>query len=125
MKPRTKEENAAHSRAQREKKRLAAVSPARVSPRITSTVSPAPPISGVCPNCEAQAAEIAHLGDLVLTLLAKVATLEADINGSSTTAHQVTPKGDNAEALRQRVIAEKTNRINTFGRNPVIGSARL
>lgn len=131
MKKRTKEENAAYARAQREKKRLAAVSPACVSPRITSTVSPetprsvAPPAPDSCQDCERLRAEIARLKEMVQTLLAKVATLEADITGSSTTAHQVTPKGDDAEALRQRVIAEKTSRINNYAKGHVIGSARI
>jgi hypothetical protein len=57
-----------------------------------------------------------------------VANLEADqgdINGSKTTTRHAAPKDDDTEALRKRVIAEKTNRINTFGRNPSIGIARI
>lgn len=115
MKKRTPAESAAYFREYRARKKAAAGAPATPSPKKgTTPATPPSPISCVCPNCEAQAAEIARLGDLVRTLLAKVATLEADITGSSTTAHQVTPKG-----------AEKTNRINTFGRNPSIGIARI
>jgi hypothetical protein len=69
---------------------------------------------------------------MVRTLLAKVATLEAeqgDITGSKTTsrttAHHATPQGEDAEALRKRVIAAKVDRINNYGRNPVIGRARM
>jgi hypothetical protein len=126
MRKRTPEESAAYFREYRARKKASAGAPATPLPKKGATpATPPSPISCVCPNCEAQAAEIAHLGDLVRTLLAKVATLEGDITGSSTTAHQVTPKGAAADALRQPMITEKTNRINTFGRNPSIGVARI
>jgi hypothetical protein len=34
-------------------------------------------------------------------------------------------KAADAEALRKRVIADKVDRINNYGRNPVIGKASL
>ena len=118
MKKRTREENAAYSRAQREKKRRASVPPP-VSPRITSTVSPAPPISGTARIVRYRPPKSPVSGDLVRTLLAKVAILEADqgdINGSKTTTSHATLKDDDTEALRKPVIADKVDRISRYGR---------
>lgn len=42
---------------------------------------------------------------------------------TATPSHKV--KEDDAEALRQRVIAAKVDRINNYGKNPVIGRAAL
>jgi hypothetical protein len=132
MKKRTPEESAAYFREYCARKKAAAGAPATPPPKQGATpiatppplaVSPALHISGVCPNCEAQATEIAGLRDLVQTLLEKVATMEVNITGSSTTAHQVTPKGDDAETMQKHVNAAKVGRINNYGKNPSIGKA--
>jgi hypothetical protein len=129
MKPRTKEENAAYARAQREKKRLAAVSP-HVSPAATP-----------CLGCQTKDAEISRLVALTLDmekdyekatqvntqeitrLTASITALEAQAKRHATPDQP--PKGNDLEALQQRVIAAKVNRINNYGRNPVIGKAAL
>lgn len=129
MKPRTKEENAAYARAQREKKRLAAVSP-HVSPAATP-----------CLGCQTKDAEISRLVALTLdmeknygeaaqvntqeiTLLtARIATLEAQAKRHATPDQP--PKDNDLEALQQRIIAAKVDRINNYGKNPSIGKAYL
>lgn len=110
MKKRTKAENAAHSKAQREKKHKDRVSPAAVSP-----VSPAAdritlPADVPCPECVRLRAENSKL----LARLLEQAKPPA-----------VKVSADEAEALRQRVIATKINRINSFGNGHAIGTARI
>ena len=105
MKRRSKEENAAHARAQRAKKRNA-------------SVPPVPP----CPYCTAHVTEIARL-------TAQVGTLVAAQAHAVTPAHAPAPvKGkapdDNGVSLYQRVVADKLARISTYSTGHTIGTAR-
>jgi hypothetical protein len=166
MKARTKEENAAHARAQRLKKKLLAsvspdaktsvppakkrttVAPAAVPPGVNpdsgqnsrtgkmsssapesvrpgcslpANAPPAQASAAVCQNCERLRAEVSML-------LAQIATLEDQqqqekrLTAGSRHAEKISK--DDAEALRQRVIADKVERINSYSRGHVIGSTR-
>jgi hypothetical protein len=175
MKVRTKEENAAHARAQRlRKKLLASVSPDAKTPvppaqkRTSDSVSPtkkrttvAPaavppgvnPDSGqnsrtgkmsssapesvrpgcslpanaapaqvsaaVCQNCERLRAEVSRL-------LAQIVALEDQLSKRPTAGSRHVEKisQDDAEALTARVVAAKVERINSYSRGHVIGTAR-
>lgn len=64
-----------------------------------------------CANCADLTAEVSRLRDSIETLEDQLA------KGS-----RATPTAEDAEALRQRVIAGK---INSYGKNPVIGRARI
>jgi len=123
MKVRTKEENAAYHKAYRARKSAQPVTPAPITPvtpspkrntRSITPVTPAPPIvspaaPAVCSGCQEKIAEIARLRDRVAALVARI-----DAPAVSK---------DEAEALRQRVIADKVNRIKTYSNGHVIGSA--
>lgn len=135
MKRRSREENAAHSRAQRLKKKLASVSPGSLSPRkpvsptqkrITRPVSPvAPPVSdtrrrrirlnapAVCSGCLDKAAEIVRLRAEVERLAARLVAPAAVVSTNE------------AETLRQRVTVAKVDRVNSYAKGHVIGTARL
>lgn len=65
-------------------------------------------------------------------LLANIATPEDDqgdritdsrSSGKTTRHSKPEPKKNDAEALHKRVIAAKVDRIDSYGRNPNIGSA--
>jgi len=134
MKPRTKEENAAHARAQRLKKKMGSVSPAAVAVSPKKNVSPArkkaqkktsvivvprppfpPPATFFpCPNCERLEREVARL-------LKRIDALEARLDAR---AEGKPIAKDDAEVLHKRVIEEKVMRISTFSRGHVIGTAR-
>ena len=106
MKKRTKEEMAAYQKARRH-----AMTPKKCNtPDVT-------PVSVPCPNCAALSLE-------VKTLLAKVAQLEAQVKRAATKPEPL-PKGDDADALRKRVIADKINRINNYGKGANIGTVSL
>jgi hypothetical protein len=104
MKARSKEENAAHAREQRAKKRNA-------------SVPPVPP----CPHCMAKDQEIARL-------TARVGALVAAQALAVTPAHAPAPaKGkahDDDASLYQRVMAEKVGRISTHSTGHTIGTIR-
>ena len=104
MKARSKEENAAHARAQRAKKRNA-------------SVPPVPP----CPHCMAKDQEIARL-------TARVGALVAAQAHAVMPAHAPAPvKGkapDDDASLYQRVVAEKTGRISSPSTGHTIGTVR-
>jgi hypothetical protein len=114
MKKRTKEQSAAYFRAYRARKKAAAtVTPAQkkgATPiqRNTRTATPKP---DHCANCADLAADVSRLTD-------RIATLEAQLAKGD----RATPTADDADALRQRVISDK---INSYGKNPVIGRASL
>jgi hypothetical protein len=134
MKKRTKAENAAHARAQRLKKKMGSVSPAAVAVSPKKNVSPArkkaqkktsvivvprppfpPPATFFpCPNCERLEREVARL-------LKRIDALEARPDAR---AEGKPMAKDDTEALRQRVIADKVERINNYSRGHVIGTAR-
>jgi len=105
MKTRSKEENAAHARAQRAKKR-------------NSSVPPVPP----CPNCIAKDQEIARL-------TAQVGALVAAQAHAVTPAHAPAPAKAKAHdgderTLYQRVVTEKIGRISTHPTGHTIGTVR-
>ena len=94
MKRRTKAEMAAYQRARRHAMK-------------TACHTPVTPFSVPCPDCAALSLE-------VKTLLAKVATLEAQLNGKVS---------DHASSY-QRVVADKLPRISTYSTGHTIGAAR-
>lgn len=95
---------AAYQRARRAKKKAAAL--AAVNPAVKPDAAP-------CQNCVRLEAENARL-------LKRIATLDAC---HEECARRPGPESrDAAEALRQRVLADK---INSYGKNPVIGRARI
>lgn len=113
MKPRSKEENAAHARAQRLKKKMGSVSPGSVPPVRNRTTRNAAP----CPNCATKDAEIVRLNT-------RMAMLEDQIKKQQEKPTD-TSKSEDTAALSEPVVAAKVGRINSFNRGPVIGSARI
>jgi hypothetical protein len=145
MKKRTKEEMAKYRRELRarnkaqsvtspEKAPVTPATPAENRPKChTQNVTLAPdhvtPAAPVCLSCQAKIAEIAALQERIKTLEAQP---RAALPHLPPVDRPVTPKPDGKtldkseqEALRQRVIADKVNRINTFGKGHSIGTARL
>jgi hypothetical protein len=114
MKKRTPAEMAEYQLKRRERIAAAPVTPATVTPvtparkrnTCPSPVTPAAPV--VCSGCQEKAVEIARLK-------AEVERLSARLDVKSVAK-------DEAEALRQRVISGK---INSYGKNRVIGRATL
>ena len=139
MKARTKEENAAHARAQRLRKKTGSVSPVPPVPpaqnRTTQIVSPAA-TPGSCPDCVRLRAEFskekATIADEIAGLRAEVkrhlttiATLEADQDAASNTKTPLSAApNDSADtvALRKQMIS---NKISSFNRGHVIGTTRV
>lgn len=114
MKKRTKEENAAYARELRARKKAQKKTPVPVTPalkRSTQSVAPVAPAPGVCSGCRDKAAEIVRLRD-------EIERLNARLNVAPVSK-------DEAEALRQRVLADKVNRLNNLGKGHVIGTARF
>lgn len=103
MKVRSKEENAAHARAQRAKKRNA-------------SVPPVPP----CPHCAAHVAEIARLTAQVGALVAAQAHAIMPTHAPA----PVKGKAHDDASLYQRVVAEKVGRISTYSTGHTIGTVR-
>ena len=95
MKTRSKEENAAHAREQRAKKRNA-------------IVPPVPP----CPNCIAKDQEIARLTARVGALVAAQAQVD-HVQGKAADT-----------SLYEGVAANKGGRINSYGTGHNIGKAQ-
>ena len=95
MKKRTKEENAAHARAQRAKKRNA-------------SVPPVPP----CPHCMAKDQEIARL----------TAQVGAPVAAQAQVDHVKDRTADTS--LCEGVMAAKGGRINSYGTGHNIGKAQ-
>lgn len=120
MKKRTKAEMAKYRRDLRARKKaqedvtpraenlVTPVTPLQIA---VTPVAPSPVAPALCSGCKEKLTEIARLSE-------KVRTLEARLDAR-------TPPKDEAEALRQRVIADKVNRINTFGKGHAIGTARI
>jgi hypothetical protein len=116
MKKRTKEESAAYFREYRARKKAAAGAPATPLPKKGATPAPVIATPAPCPSCAAHSAALAIAQE-------KIASLEAQLAFARHTATPSAP--DDAEALRQRVIAAKVDRINSYGKNPSIGIARI
>lgn len=119
MKKRTKAEMAKYRRELRARQKAQNVTPTKETPVTPAakchTQSPAavslPPAP--CPECARLRAENGRL-------LARIEVLEAKARKPD-----ALPQGDDAEALRQRVIATKINRINSFAKGHTIGTARI
>ena len=132
MKKRTKAEAAAAMRASRARKKAQkAVTPAGSSPIVAVTpVTPVTPAPVSCPNCVRLLADLQQARAEVARLQALVgAKVDLPYRPSidRPPAHRQEGKElsmDDAEVLRQRVIAEKVSRINTLGNGHVIGTVR-
>jgi hypothetical protein len=95
MKRRTKAEMAAYQKQRRHAMTLKKCN------------TPVTPFSVPCPDCAALSLE-------VKTLLAKIAQLEAQVNG----------KAQDDASLNKRVVAGKLARISTYSTGHTIGTAR-
>lgn len=114
MKKRTKEEMAEYQR----NRRKAAVTPEPI-------IDMQHVVPGACPNCERLVADLDQYkkesAAEIALLQARIVTLEVQARRKP----EPLPQGDDADALRKRVIADKVNRINSFGKNPCIGKAAM
>jgi hypothetical protein len=119
MKKRTPEESAAYFREYRARKKAAAGVPAIPPPKQGATPAPVIATPAPCPSCAALAAMLAIAQERIATLEAQL-TAAHRMDTATPSAHEVTP--ENAEVLRQRVVSDK---INSFNRGPVIGTARV
>ena len=138
---------AAYQRARRAKMKaaaLAAVNPV-VNPPCQSPVKPAAVPCTSCKQLRANLAtatadcsrlladadrlkaEMSRLASALATMVDQQQTDRQAAQPTSSPQHSGRPteKMTDSDALRQPVIAAKVDRINTFGRNPVIGSARM
>ena len=104
MKRRTREENAAYSRALRARRS------GEVAPTVAPDVAPTP---DHCANCAPLAAEVSRL-------TACIASLEAQITNGSRA--KPVPTSEEADPLRVRVVAGK---INTYDKGHNIGRIPL
>lgn len=120
MKLRTKEEMAAYRRELRARQKAQPVTPKSKAPVTPVTPAPkrntrsaAPGFISMpeCSGCRDKMAEIVLLRD-------EVERLKARLNVKPVSQ-------DEAEALRQRVLADKVNRLNNLGKGHNIGTARL
>jgi hypothetical protein len=119
MRKRTPEESAAYFRAYRARKKAAAGAPATPPPKQGATPESVIATPAPCPSCAAHAATLAIAQEMIATLEAQLTTARR-MDTATPSAHKVTP--EDAEALRQRVVSDK---INSFNRGPVIGTARV
>jgi len=117
MRKRTPEESAAYFREYRARKKAAAGATATTSPKKSATPAPVIATPTPCPSCAALATTLAVAQERIVSLEGQLA---AALRTATPLAHKVTP--EDAEALRQRVVSDK---INSFNRGPVIGTARV
>ena len=131
MRKRTPEESAAYFREYRARKKEAAGASATptqkkgATPTQCNTLSATPsPVSATpapCPSCATHAAALVIAQERIVSLERQLAPIR------TTTATPSAHKGkeEDSESLRQRVIAAKVDRINSYGKNPSIGTARF
>jgi len=135
---------AAYQRERRAKKKAQAVNPdvkpsvnpVNVNPECQSPVNPSPVIP--CAECERLRAELAKERAEIARLREKIKTLEGspavkialpylppvDRPLAPRTQGKALDK-DEADALRQRVTDAKVDRVNSYAKGHVIGTARL